>query len=284
MIIRTYAFKLKPRQRLYLIPVGDVHFGCDVHDSARFGRLVEWAAEQKERGDLIRFTGMGDYIEMPSPSERAALVGAKGGYGMHETTLKTLDDFFLDLSNQFLAKIKPVQGDFLGLLQGHHFYNFSPLAKKLRGLTTDEYLADIMKCDFFGTVAYYRLQFPQVGREIKVLAHHGYGGARTHGAKLAKRMRVLDGFRADIVLMGHDDSKMVNSIQVLDLDGNGELSHHKVYIGATGSFQKGYQAGEAHGGYAEEMLFSPNDLGVIGFEFEIEDRKGKKQLHWRASV
>src|ERR1041385_4271905 len=114
MINQTYRFNLKPKQSLYLVPVGDVHYGCDEHDGDRFKSLVEWAVEKKAEGHLVKFTGMGDYIEMPSPSERASLVGAKGGFGLHETTLRTFDDFFLELCHQSLKIIDPIKNDFLG--------------------------------------------------------------------------------------------------------------------------------------------------------------------------
>lgn len=283
MIIRSFPFRLKEGQSLFLIPLGDVHWGCAEHDEGRFLRLIEWATQKKKEGHLLRFTGMGDLMELPSPSERAALVGAKGGFGLHETTLKTFDEFFQSRCDKFLEVIAPIKNDFLGLLRGHHVYQYSPLSDH-RGMNTDEYLTQKIGCEYFGLVAYYRLQFPQAKKDIKVIAHHGYGSARTPGAKLSKRNRVLEGFKANIILQGHDDAKLINVTNVLDLDDNGELIAEKVCVAATGSFQKAYLPGDAHGGYAEEQFFSPNDLGVVSFEFKIEKRDGKPRLHWRGSL
>ncbi|KKN43571.1 hypothetical protein LCGC14_0702180, partial [marine sediment metagenome] len=44
----------------------------------------------------------------PSPSERAALVSAKGGYGLHDTTREMYDEIVLEKLKPFIDLLKPL--------------------------------------------------------------------------------------------------------------------------------------------------------------------------------
>ena len=83
MLTITKDIECSVGQSIYVIAVGDIHYSSEKDcDRARFKGLMEWAQRQEADGAKVFFIGTGDYNEMPSPSERAALVAAKGGYGL----------------------------------------------------------------------------------------------------------------------------------------------------------------------------------------------------------
>jgi hypothetical protein len=285
MILKDFNLKFNNKDgRIHFVPIGDIHFGSSDHEGNRFQRFINWVKYRETKGEQTYLLGMGDYIEMPSPSERASLRSAKGGYGLHETTLEDLDSFYLDKCDKFLEIVKPINKCFLGTLIGHHWYTFSPLSK-YAGKSTDEYLSERLGCVFFGQIAYLSLRFPQVKNQtpIIVLAHHGMGSSRSDGAKLMKRERMMKIAHANIYLMGHDDSKFIFSNKIFNTTGK-TLVEDKVFYCGTGSFQRGYTPGIVYGGYAEQMLFSPHDTGVVAVDFEIDKVDGKEVIHWRGSV
>lgn len=283
MIRFTKSIKLKEGITYWIAPFGDVHYNTDECDKDRFHLFIEWLANHIKQGNDVGLIGVGDYNDALSPSERASLVAAKGGYGLHDTSLKTLDKTAEEMSDTFYNVVKPLRGHFLGLLDGHHFMTFSGIARQsIRGRTNTEYLCDKLGCPYLGVgMGWIELDFGY-GFQLKIMASHGYGGARTAGARVIKRVRMAEVARADIYLMGHDDEKMAKESQVLDfVDGKYE-SREQVFI-ATGSFQRGYPLGIS-GGYVEQLLLPPCGLGTVLVGVELEKRKGRYHMHhfWRS--
>lgn len=283
MIVKSIPIRLKQKQELLLVPIGDVGYGGPDCDVERLKRLIAWCTDRKKEGYLLRFISPGDLLKLPSPSERAALAAAKSGKGLHETTIEDVDALFLARCDEFLDLLDPVAKDFVGIVSGHHYYRFSPRSPWY-SLDTDQYLAKKMCCDWLGKVAHLRLTFPPSGEYLDIIVHHGYGNARTKGAIINKRARVTEGFRADIVLMGHDNRKFAWPDQVLGFNSDGTYGYRKVYYVATGSFEMGYRIGDPRGTYVEEAFYSPLDLGVVIFTIKLERRDGKYRLDYHASA
>ena len=283
MIRVTKSIKLTEGPTYWIAPFGDVHYNTDEADKERFQLFIEWLTAHIKRGNNVGLIGVGDYNDALSPSERASLVASKGGYGLHDTSLKTLDKTAKEMSDTFLNVVKPLKGHFLGLLDGHHYMTFSGMSPTgLRGRTNTEYMCDKLDCPYLGVgLGIIELDFGY-GFKLVIAASHGYGGARTSGARVSKRVRMAEVVRADIYLMGHDDEKMAKESQVLDFIDGKYVSREQVFIG-TGSFQRGYPSGES-GGYVEQLLLPPCGLGTVLIGVELEKRKGRYHLHhfWRS--
>lgn len=96
---------------LKLIPLGDLHAGCDGFDGDRLHRMVKQAVK-----DDCWFYGMGDYTDFASTSNRERLSDPK----VHETSRSLIDraaDIVLDELKEIL---EPTRGRWLGLLEGNH--------------------------------------------------------------------------------------------------------------------------------------------------------------------
>lgn len=274
---------LKEGQLLWIAPFNDVHWNTEECDKERFRRYITWGVKELEKGNRIYGIGLGDYNDSLSPSERAALIAAKGGYGMHETTLKVFDEYIQAQADTFYDVIKPWKGHIGGLLDGHHYMCFSALAKgDLKSQSNTEYLADKLATVYVGRLGFFRLNLGH-GLSFRILASHGYGGARTPGARVIKRVRMNEVFQADLYLMAHDNTKMAISDNVLEEVNGKYVARKRTYCG-TGSFQRAYPDNEAHGGYVEEIMLPPSDLGATITYIRVEKRSNRWRLDWHTSV
>lgn len=285
MIRKQINYSLKPGQSLFISPFNDIHYNTEECDRERFHRYIQWGVNQKKKGNLIVGIGLGDYNDTLSPSERAALVSAKGGYGLHETTLREIDKLIESQTLAFSKAVWPWKGDIAMLLEGHHYSCYSGVYpnKKLKGGTTTEHLCSLLQATYGGQLGILDIHFGH-GLRLRVVATHGYGGARTPGARVIKRVRMNEVYEGDLYLMAHDNTKMAISDNVLSHDPNGKfISRKRTYCG-VGSFQKAYPDATAQGGYVEAIMLPPSDLGAVITEVRVEEREGKWRLDWHTSV
>ena len=278
MIKRSYRIPLQPEQELYLIPLGDVHYGSDECDVERLERLVQWAVRRKKKGALVRFLGLGDYFEKGSRTEKRAM------QDVHEGIKHSMDALMYGECQALLTLLAPLKGDFLGLLGGHHAHEFigNKHSHGNGGKTVDQVLAAGLKSEVLGNPlsgALVRLQFPHA-LHLDIFAHHGGGGAQTPGGRVQKRMRIAEiAPTAHIVISGHDNAKFAYPRSGLDFE-HGSI---KRYVIGSGSFQRAYMETEGPS-FAESLALIPADLGVSIVKIEIEERHGKWRVDYHASV
>lgn len=277
MIRTAYRIDLKPDQELLFIPIGDIQYGTDECDVERLQRLVAWCVKQQKKGKLVRLVGLGDYLDMESPSERKKISD------IHETTLKSLDELALRYLKELFAILEPLKGCFLTLLTGHHKHDFSSNKKTggWGGKSSDEWLAKYLGCDYGGDGhALFRMLFPH-DTHLTVGAWHGTGGGQTAGWRVNKRIRQGDIYpNADIVIQGHDNAKLAYPRSGVDYD----RGYVKRLAVGSGSFQRAYLDGDTQAGYAERWGLVPADLGVTIMTIAIEKRDGKWRVDYHASV
>lgn len=284
MIRVTKKINLKEGQTLWICPFNDIHYNTEECDRERFQRYIAWGRRRIDEGDLLFGIGLGDYNDYESPSERAATVSAKGGYGKHETTLKEYDKLIEKITLEFASVMMPWKGSIAALQEGHHWGCYSAFYKKAyRSTSNTEQLADLLGTVFVGQLGFYDID---LGNDLhfRILGAHGYGGARTAGARVVKRIRMNEVVEADLYLQAHDNTKMAIADNVLSYKSDGTfVSRKRVYCG-TGSFQKAYPDNAANGGYVEALLLPPSDLGAVITSIRIEKRDGKRRIDWHTSI
>ena len=285
MIRVKRQISLKKGASLWICPFNDIHYNTDECDKERFHRYIAWGVARKKAGDSILGIGLGDYNDTLSPSERAAIVSAKGGYGLHETTLREFDKLVEGQTLSFSKAVWDWRGDIAMLLEGHHYSCYSGVynQRKLRGATTTEHLCRLLGATYGGQLGILDLHFGH-GLRLVVVATHGYGGARTPGARVIKRVRMNEVYEGDLYLMAHDNTKMAISDNVLSHDKSGKfVSRKRTYCG-VGSFQKAYPDKQPQGGYVEAIMLPPSDLGAVLTQVKVEERDGRWRLDWHTSV
>ena len=275
---------LKEGQTLWIAPFNDIHYNTEECDRERFKRYIQWGSRRLKEGDKLFGIGLGDYNDYESPSERAASASAKGGYGKHETTLREYDKLIERITLAFAEVMSPWKGHLGGLQEGHHYGCYSPFYQKAyRGSSNTEQLADLLATKYVGQLGLYHLDLGH-GLTFRIMGAHGYGGARTPGARVIKRVRMNEVFQADLYLMAHDNTKMAISDNILHYDKDNQYVVKKRTYCGTGSFQRAYPPDTPNGGYVEALLLPPSDLGAVITSVRKEKRNGKWRLDWHTSV
>ena len=257
-----HSFQLTPHQKMLLMPVGDIHAFSDGWPQQRFQDHIQWGVD---RGAY--FLGMGEYLDFTSATQRTIMADLRESQRIHI-------DRMVRAEVERLAKlIAPSKGQWLGLLEGHHYHQF------VDGTTSDQYLCQLLKAPFLGTSTLMSVRLENPNRpshtrpEVLVFAHHGAarGGARKQGGKLHRLEDLLTWVEADIYLMGHDHSKVNAPMDRLYRTVSGHLYHRTKIMARTGGFMVGWegkrphpltiQAAESRGSYVEQGAMGPAALG-----------------------
>lgn len=238
-------------KRLTVAPLGDVQWSGP-HGSTASDHLLRHIDRCMELGAW--FLGMGDYTDFASPSNRARLAAAN----VYDTAQEVLEDASNNLVEEVYEKfLKPTTGRWLGILEGHHFYEFG-------GRTSDMMLAERLKTRMLGTSAYIHLK----PAGVTLWAHHGQGGGKLPAAPLNMLYHVAAGLEgADVYLMGH--TTKMSSVRLSRpqpvWSPSPDLIHKDIYLVNTGGFSKSCVVGHRRGGiprgdYAEQGMMTPSPL------------------------
>lgn len=241
-----------------LMPIGDVQLGPNC-DTERFRKHIQWGIEHN-----AYFLGMGDYVDCASPSNRQQLRSAS----LYDSVVSKLEQGAESDVEQFLDLVKGSEGRWLGLLEGHHYYEFQD------GTTSDTRIAQALKAPFLGSCAFVRLRYSRPSSSEKLTAtiwcHHGSGSGVKVGSPLTKIENLLPYFDADIYLIGHQHKKVSAPIDQLYMTHKTPytLNHRTKILACTGSFLRGYNQGSrsgsrAHGSYVERAMMNPVALGGV---------------------
>lgn len=255
-----------------IMPIGDVQLGTKDVDLNRLRRQITWAKDQEDKGHPpIYFLGMGDYIDVMSPSNRAAWQGVR----LYDSVREAMHEKAEELVSDFLKVVRGTEGKWLGLLEGHHYYQFED------GTTSDTRIAYALKAPFLGTCAFVRLRFS--GRlsgqpahqtaTCTIWCHHGAGNGIMPHAPLNRLYHLSQYFKADVYLIGHQTKKPAVPIPQLEMTDSRDhpiLFARKRYLAGTGGFSLGYRQGSTgvgtdtpRGGYVEQNMLAPVALGSI---------------------
>jgi hypothetical protein len=198
----------------------------------------------------------------------------------------------------------------LGLAYGHHSYTFQTddrdkNPESVFGLTTTQVMCNALNVPYLGFSGLLNVCMKVTRPEGKyaeskfftIYYHHGHGAARTKGGSIAPVRRKVEGFEADIYLMGHDHNKWALPESRLRIStpsrGKGgraragglvecsnRLTHRKVVYARTASFLKGYSDGP-RATYQEIAGYQPTEIGAVKVSLRWkfrEDDVRQKQL------
>jgi hypothetical protein len=259
--------KLMPGETITLLPIGDAQVGVEASDIGRLKKHIAWGFHQKN----ALFLGMGDYVDMASPSNRRTLKAS----GLYDTVTDALQAKAHEDIYEFLGATGYTKGAWLGLLQGHHYMENVEESK-----TSDMVIAEALGAPFLGDSALVRIVFDKHkdvdGLPVKadVWCHHGRGGGASVAAPINYLEKIARGFDADIYLMGHQHKKIAAPIDEIYYSRSGQILHHTKILACTGSFLKGYlggstSEGRAGGTYVEKGMMTPVSLGGIAIELGV---------------
>lgn len=241
--------------RVVVAPLGDIQWSGATGPTAaeHVKRHIDRVLKMEGRGTAVRFLGMGDYIDFLSPSNRQRLTSA----ALYDTADAVIDEKAHELVEEVFERLlKPTRGKWLGLLEGHHFYEG-------QGSTSDMWLAEMLECPLLGTSAYVRLE----PSGFVLWAHHGLGGGILPTSGINKLYHTSAGLQgADVYLMGHNTKMGAQRLSRPTPNADHtDLTHHDVLLVNTGGFSKSNVVGHRHGrivrgDYAEQGMMTPSPL------------------------
>jgi len=269
--IETYQLPWEP---LKIMPIGDIQYdgAGGAADLKRLKRHLAWGIRNN-----VRFVGMGDMIDVLSPSNRQRMAAA----GFYDTATTFFDKAVTSLEKELLKVLEPTKGMWLGLVQGHHYY------PHLDGTTTDTRFADWLECPYLGDCSIIRLHFKdersRQGKVLKMWVHHGNGGSGVLPTAIYNKLyhQKVRYPQVRLFLMGHVPQLGNVTLEGLDSEGpagDPHLTHEDTKLVACGGFSRGYQqgsnfAGRAQGGYAEKGMMPPAVLGGVVITITPETAK-----------
>lgn len=258
--VRTCRSLTLPWAEAVIMPVGDIQYGSEACVFDKFKRHMEWGMKHN-----AYFIGCGDFLDVASPSGRQKIRHAD----FYDSVTDALEDKVREQLDKFYTAVKGTEGRWLGLVHGHHYYEFS------NGTTTDTILAERLRCPYLGTSGIVQLKFKgnKHLQTAQIFVHHGQGSGVTMTAPLNKLERMMSRFPSvDIFILGHFSRKVAYPVDALVpvFGARPKLVAKRRILACTGGFSKGYvvgsgikRYGKPRGSYVEEGLYPPTNLGGL---------------------
>ncbi len=272
---------LLPHKEIVLCPLGDIQLGSPGCKIDRLKKHIAWAEGLRAKGAEVYYVGMGDYVDVASPSNRKIL--KKAFVDLYDSTKILFDEAANRLLEDLEKVLAPTKGHWIGLLSGHHLYEFED------GTNTDTRLAQFLETTYLGNSALVHLRFGKTSKSssatAKLWLHHGQGGGQTVTAAINKVMqRAVPYWMANLYMIGHYHTKQAVPIPWIDSyvtkDGDVKLTGMTRYIVCTGGWLAGYEENThdgnkvAKGNYIENAMLAPHTLGApVIFIRPVRERK-----------
>lgn len=254
-----------PWEEVNIVPIGDVQYGAEGVDMKSLRRDIEWGLANN-----AYFIGMGDYVDVASPSNRQKWKAS----GFYDSVHQALEDKAEEHRQDFLRTVKGTEGRWLGMVEGHHFWEF------MDGTTTDTRLAKDLGAPFLGTCGIIRLRMKKPNSNARlttdVWVHHGFGSGQTQAAPLNKLDKITGSFDADLYLINHYQRRGAVPKDYLYANRKGIIRHKTKYLVATGGYMRGYTQGSSQGkvkrgSYVEQAMMPPASLGGVIIKMRPSD-------------
>lgn len=244
-----YAKKLSPEfKQLELIPISDVHYGNHLHSPKHLKRTIDYI---KDNENCYTFLN-GDLCE-------CATKASKGDIYQQKISPQSQRDDMIEM-------LRPIAHKVLGMTLGNH-------EARILNDTSIDICKDIAKAlgvPYRPEGMLLKIMFGDNNNRTKGACYtywgyftHGYGGARTTGAKNAKVERTSTYIHADFYVMSHDHVANATPVTYLMPDPRVSENDDGHLTGTIRAVRKILVKSNSYvkwGGYSEIGGFSPSDL------------------------
>lgn len=267
--VKVIKADLSQYEFIYLVPLSDFHWDEPQSDHEAIKGYVNWIKSHKNAYTLLN----GDLVTAPTEKSMASV------YEMGETGGKIEFPSLDQCSDELESLLSPIADRILAACSGGHEFNH------LFRLTGSDWTYNLMKrlgkekiYARDGGVLLIKTKPLTSGDNIffSVVFTHGWGGARTRGAKLRKAEYLAEAFEADMIVISHDHTQNVTRKNILTIpswSGKG-VAVHRTMLVSTGAF-RGYT------GYPFRAGYQPADLGTprIRIGKRIDNGTVRKDIH-----
>ena len=254
-----------------LINLADIHLGHRNCDKNILSHTLTYIENHK-----CLWIGGGDYGDAIIPNDP-------------RFDINSIDKNFLAPKQQYdkiTELFKPIRKKCLVLLEGNHdYYLWKRNQNSLISLYGEEegkhgFVYNMAKDlgVLYGTIdSYIRLHFEKFDVDFDIYAHHGWTGARTAGARVARIYDLYNVFpMLDLYIMNHIHALSMAEPKTSLFINNGEIRDKISRFMYGGSYLRGYQLGTMS--YVEEKTYTPTTLGSP--KLTITAKEGKNGLNF----
>ncbi len=216
-----------------LCPFYDVHLGSKEHDAELFERHLEWV---RNTPYIVSFLG-GDLIDNLGPQQAAK---------MGQNVLTPQEQ--LHLATKTFAK---VQHKVAFSIAGNH----EQRSHRASGIDVARQLAENLRVPYSNDYMFAIVKYRDMN--IRLLAHHGSGGAQTAGAQRNAARKDLSWVHPDILITGHLHKTLTDVIFQVDYDQQtGRPFERNAVVLITPAYLRYF------GGYAAMNRMAPDTRGM----------------------
>ena len=247
--VKTIKADLTKHDFIYLVPLSDFHIEEPQTDVGAIKGYVKWIKDHKNAYTLLN----GDLFSVITKKSAADIyeMGEPGG----DIEFMSIDKA-LDVLTEIL---KPIANRILAACAGGHEL------KNLFRYAGSDYVYRLMKQ--LGKEQVYtrdggilKIRTKPLNKNdntcFSAIYTHGWGGARTRGAKIRKAEYLAEAAEVDMVIISHDHTQNIGRANRLKPgDWDEDLSIHRAMLVSTGGF-RGYA------GYPLRAGYQPADLGT----------------------
>lgn len=263
---------------VYVVALADTHEGAAEADHEVSDGYIEWIRERENARTILNGDMMNCAWKDSTPELYEDLVTPDQSY------------------EALIERLEPIKDKILMITRGGHEYSIfkkvghdymAMLAHALRpdGVKETDHSQDIPYRPYGGMVGLRMAYKGNPKNAIRVFygwATHGWGGARTIGAKVKKVEELAWAVDADFYILSHDHTQNVHRFEQLSppihtVTGESQyvVSRRKILIN-TGGFIK-------YSGYARGKGLLPSDIGTPRLRLEVRRdsklRSYRKDLH-----
>jgi len=258
--------------QIYLVPLADLHEGSRDADHEVSDGYIQWIKEHDNAFTILN----GDLMNCATKDSTPELY----------EDLVTPDQAYKAL----LKRLTPIKGKILMMTRGGHEETIfrksgtdfmARLSHALRPDKVDE--TDSSKDIPYkpdGGMLGIRLARNNLGALFWLYATHGWGGARTVGAKMNKIEDLAGVANVDIIVLSHDHTQAIHRLNVLDPPRSrvsiSKPCHwniqRKILINTGGFVQ--------YSGYIQRKGYKPQDLGTPRIRLELKERSIRRNGKW----
>ena len=246
--VKIIKANLTKHEFIYILPLSDLHWDEPESDHEAIEGYVYWVKEHENAYIILN----GDYVTAPT-SESAASV-----YEMSEPG-KKIEFPSLDLCQKELTRLfKPVANRILAADSGGHEF------RHLFRVTGSDWCYQLM--GKLGREKVYARDGGALLIKTKPLSErddtffsiiytHGWGSARTRGAKIRKLEYLAQGINADVYILSHDHTQNLTRDNYLIPQWDKKWGMHRKLLVSSGAFR-------GFAGYPFRSGYQPADIGT----------------------
>ncbi len=269
--MKDYAYQiilkdLSQYNQIYLVPFGDFHIGCKDVALDIIQGYIDWIKEHDNAYTLLN----GDMMNCATKDSSPELYD----------DLCTPDQAY----EQLVELLTPIKNRILMITRGgHEEAIFRKVGADYSARLAHE-LGDIPYKPDGGMVGMRLGENTGYNCMVYAYAVHGWGGARTIGAKVKKVRDLVEVADADIFILSHDHTQNVNRGNILTPPRSkiqfGKpmmMSVRRKLFVNTGGFIK-------YSGYIQRKGYSPQDLGTPRIRIEIKRTHNERYVDLHGSI